>query len=28
VLFGQNLIAETAGGEIRVGDEVEVIESV
>jgi uncharacterized protein YcbX len=26
VLFGQNLIAETAGGTIRVGDAVEVIE--
>ncbi|PYT01079.1 MAG: MOSC domain-containing protein [Acidobacteria bacterium] len=27
VLFGQNLIAETTGGTIRMGDEVEVIES-
>jgi uncharacterized protein YcbX len=27
VLFGQNLIAETAGAMIKVGDEVEVIES-
>jgi len=26
VLFGQNLIAETAGGTIRVGDAVEIIE--
>ena len=26
VLFGQNLIAETAGGIVKVGDEVEVIE--
>ena len=26
VLFGQNLIADTAGGTVRVGDEVEVIE--
>lgn len=28
VLFGQNLIAENPGGVIRVGDEVEVLESV
>lgn len=28
VLFGQNLIAETAGGRVYVGDEVEVIERV
>lgn len=26
VLFGQNLIAETAGGVVRVGDEVEILE--
>lgn len=26
VMFGQNLIAETAGGTVRVGDKVEVIE--
>ncbi len=26
VLFGQNLIAETAGGTVRVGDKVEVVE--
>lgn len=26
VLFGQNLIAESAGGTVRVGDEVEVLE--
>ncbi|MDM7922558.1 MAG: MOSC domain-containing protein, partial [Pyrinomonadaceae bacterium] len=26
VLFGQNLIAETPGGKIRVGDEVEILE--
>jgi uncharacterized protein YcbX len=27
VLFGQNLIAETLGGTVRVGDEIEVMES-
>lgn len=27
VLFGQNLIAENAGGMVRVGDEVEVVEA-
>lgn len=27
VLFGQNLIAETAGGVVKIGDEVEVIEA-
>jgi uncharacterized protein YcbX len=26
VLFGQNLIAEEAGGTVRVGDEIEVLE--
>jgi hypothetical protein len=27
VLFGQNLIAETAGGVVRVGDDVEILET-
>jgi uncharacterized protein YcbX len=26
ILFGQNLIAENAGGVVRVGDEIEVLE--
>jgi len=27
IMFGQNLIAENAGGEIKIGDEVEVLET-